>query len=260
MATIRLGEFCCQAGDREIDLRRFSREDLLLTRGEQPELIFSPLGHSPSRPKLAFVGITPGRQWEKFAAFLPRHGVVEAARKGAFQGARRAIIELLEAHGLAKAIGVDTSFEEDVFEGEDVLTTSLAKCCLQSSGSYKYSAPDLVATPRAQRCITHKFLPEIEARLSTLKHIILFGQPSWDAICSPRNSGGSIKEHLEALGVVVLKLPHFAQNFQQREIYRLSPARYADYFSQKPENFKYGEAAVAMTTTTIAEVRRLKSV
>lgn len=259
MTVIKLGDFCCQAGSKEIDLRRFSSEDLVLTTGEEPQLIFSPLGHSPARPRLALVGITPGSQWEKFATYLPRYGVVEAARRAAFQGARQTIIELLEAHGLASALGIDTSSEAAVFEGEHVLTTSLAKCCLQSSGSYRYSAPDLVATPRAQHCIERRFQPEIEDRLSTLTHIVLFGKPSWDAICSRGNLGSSVRARLEASGITILRLPHFAQNFQQREIYRLAPSGYEEYFRRKPENLKYGGAAVEMTTVTMAEVKRLRS-
>jgi len=254
-----MADFCCQAEGRELDLRRFRNDELILTKDEEPQLIFSPLGNSPTQPKLALVGITPGGQWETFAKHLPRYGVVEAARKAAFQGARGTIIKLLEAHGLASALGIDTSSEVAVFEGEHVLTTSLAKCCLQSSGNYKYSAPDLVATPRAQHCIERRFMPEIEAHLSTLTHIVLFGQPSWDAICSPDGNGISVRERIEAAGIIILKLPHFAQNYQQREIYCMSPSQYADYFRRKPDNLKYGKAAAAMTTTTMAEVRRLKS-
>jgi hypothetical protein len=259
VTVLRLGDFCCQADDRKVDLRRFRREELVLSTDEEPQLIFSPLGHSPVQPRLALVGITPGGQWKKFATDLPKYGVIEAARKAAFQGSRRTILELLEAHGLAKALRIDTSSEAAVFEGEDVLTTSLAKCCLQSTGGYKYSAPDLVATPRAQHCIHRRLLPEIESRLSTLTHIILFGQPSWDAICSRGTLDVSIKQRLEAVGLTILKLPHFAQNFQQREIYCLSPSDYAEYFRAKPANFKYGGAAVAMTSATRAEVMRLRS-
>jgi hypothetical protein len=73
MTIVRLGDFCCQAGDRLLDLTkfRFSRkgplskyEDLVLSNSaEKSEFIFSPLGHHPDRPRLALVGITPGARW-----------------------------------------------------------------------------------------------------------------------------------------------------------------------------------------------------
>src|SRR6476661_4519616 len=101
MTVLRLSEFCCQAGNKTVDLQRYRPDDLLISSQGELDLIFSPLGHRPPRPKIALVGITPGGQWEKFSEYLLNYGVVAAARKAAFFGGRSTICKLLEAHGLA---------------------------------------------------------------------------------------------------------------------------------------------------------------
>ncbi len=260
MTVVRLGDFCCQAGNKQLNLRRFRQDDLLLNSSDGLDLIFSPLGNLPLHPKIALVGITPGGQWKRFAKYLSRYGVAVAARKAAFAGARQKILKLLKAHGLADALGIKIgSNPDDLFEGEHVLTTSLAKCCLISNDKrYKYSAPDLVATSRAQYCIEHRFMSEIKSRHETLTHLIIFGQAAEDAT-STCVAGTTVKERLQAMGLRILRLPHFAQNQQQIKIYGLDPSEYDAYFRCNPQNQRYRAKACQLAKATIAEVRRLKS-
>jgi hypothetical protein len=255
MATIRLADYCCQAGDRVIDQRSFSPADLVLRSVGARNLIFAPLGSAPTSPKLALVGITPGGQSEDFAEYLETMPVEEAAKRAAFRGAQNAIKELLRAHGFAKALDIDVS--GDLNSSEDIFTTSLVKCCLRINGSYKWSAKDIDKEPLARACLSQRFLPDMQ-RLSSLTHVVVFGDPGWELIRTVSHNGRTILEHLIDRGLTVLKFPHFAQNFQQRVIFAAEGIALPNLLKAKPEYGPYVSAAAEMRTAVVQAVKRLR--
>jgi hypothetical protein len=251
---IRLADYCCQGGDKTIDQEQFSLSDLTIHREGNRELIFSPLGNCPKSPKLALVGITPGGQAEKFAQLLRRHSVTAAAKVAAFAGAQETIKDLLKAHGFLKVLRID--IPADINESDDILTTSLVKCCLKVDGSYKYAAPEISASKAASYCVSNRFIRDIE-RYNSIRHVVIFGDPGWDAITSIMHKGVPIKTYLESRQIKVLNMPHFAQNFQQRAIYVLDPSEDERYFQKKPKNRAYWAKAARMRQHTMDEVSRL---
>lgn len=251
---IRLADYCCQGGDKTIDQERFSPSDLTIHREGNRELIFSPLGNCPSSPKLALVGITPGGQSEKFAELLRRNSVATAAKRAAFAGAQETIKNLLTAHGFLKALRIDVP--ADINESNDILTTSLVKCCLKVNGNYKYAAPEISASKAASYCVSNRFIRDIE-RYNSIRHVVIFGDPGWEAINSITHQNVSIKHYLESRQIRVLNMPHFAQNFQQRAIYVLDPSEDERYFQCKPKHRAYLAKAAGMRQRTIDEVSRL---
>lgn len=254
---LRLGEYCCQAHGKVIDERKFKDDDLIIAREASRTLVFSPLGNKPRFPKLAIVGITPGAQSEKFAKLLKEGvGVELAARRSAFHGAHKTIRELLEAHGFLDALGIPSP--ADVNESDAIFTTSLVKCCLKVDGSYKWAAPEIAASDLASNCVVKRFVFDI-GEYPTISHIIIFGEPGWDALSLLKFGGVSIKTHFENCGIRVLNLPHFAQNYQQRAIYKLHPSNDEVYFRAKPENRSYYLKASNMRSRIIEEVNRLAS-
>lgn len=254
MRMLRLADYCCQGGDLVVDQDRFTPADLIISTEGKRELIFSPLGNTPRAPKLALVGITPGGQWEKFAKMLQVDSVEIAAKKAAFAGAQKIIKELLDAHGFQKAVNINLS--GDLNDSDDIFTTSLVKCCLKVDGSYKYAAPEISASRAASYCVLNRFVGDVE-RLSTLTHVVIFGEPGWQAVNLLRKGSLSIKGHLEGLGLTVLNLPHFAQNYQQRKVYQLDPARDAVHFRERPDHRAYAAKATEMRRRMLDEVRRL---
>jgi hypothetical protein len=255
MRVVRLADYCCQGGDRVFDKDRFTPADLIISTEGTRELIFSLLGNQPRAPKLALVGITPGAQSEKFARLLRVNEIQRAAKEAAFSGAQEIIKGLLNAHGFLKALSIDCP--GDLNDNDDIFTTSLVKCCLKVDGSYKYAAPDIAASQVASYCVLNRFLGDIE-RLSTLTHVVIFGEPGWQAINLLTKEGLSIKRHLETEGLTILNLPHFAQNFQQRAIYRLNPSEDETYFRAKPSHRAYAPKATDMRRRMLEEIRRLE--
>jgi hypothetical protein len=256
MRPVRLADYCCQGGNRVFDQDQFSADDLIISTEGTRQLIFSPLGNAPRAPKLALVGITPGGQSEKFAKLLQANGVELAARKAAFAGAQESIKALLTAHGFLNSLNIDCS--GDLNDSGDIFTTSLVKCCLKVDGSYKYAAPDIAASRVASYCIQNRFIGDIET-LGTLTHVVVFGEPGWQAINLLRKDNQSIKRHLESRGLTVLNLPHFAQNYQQRAIYQLDPTGDEAHFRAKPNHRAYAAKASEMRRRMLDELRRLNS-
>lgn len=256
MSIINLDNYCCQANGKTINQSRFEDNDLILKSTADGELIFSPLGNHPSAPIIALVGITPGGQSTEFAKLLKTNSVEEAAQQAAFAGAQNVIKELLSAHSFASSIGIN--LEGDINESEQIFTTSLVKCCLKRKSDYLYKAPDILSSEEAVYCVKNKFLRDIDSHPS-LKFIVMFGQPSWEAINGISENGKTIKEHLEAQGKTVLNFPHFAQNFQQRQLFCASNEESEALLIAKPGFQGYALKANQMKTALFNAVPNLSS-
>jgi hypothetical protein len=256
MSIINLENYCCQANGKMINQSRFDDKDLILKSTAEGDLIFSPLGNHPSAPVIALVGITPGGQSTEFAKLLKTNSVEEAAQRAAFAGAQNVIKELLSAHGFASSIGI--SLDGDINESEQIFTTSLVKCCLKRKSDYLYKAPDILSSEEAVYCVKNKFLRDIDSH-SSLKFIVMFGQPSWEAINGISENGKTIKEHLEAQGKTVLNFPHFAQNFQQRQLFCASKEESIALLIAKPGFKGYALKANQMKTALFNAVPDLAS-
>jgi len=246
MPIIKLEEFCCQGGGKTLNTERCALEDLKIAVRGNRELRFSPLGNKPKAPRVALVGITPGAQSEAFASYLRHSSVLDAAKRAAFEGAQNQIKDLLRSQDFASAIGLDLSV--DLNDNPEIFTTSLVKCCLMVNGSYKYKAPDIVASPEATFCVTNRFLKEIR-QFSTLEWIIIFGEPGWEAVNTLYIDGQSVINLLRETGAEVLNFPHFAQNFQQRAIFCLDEQDVPAYLTNKPKHQPYAKKAEAMRTS-----------
>jgi hypothetical protein len=254
MSTINLEDYCCQATGLNLDLSRFGDKDLILKSTADGELIFSPLGNRPSAPIIAVVGITPGSQSIEFAKLLKTTSIEEAAKQAAFAGAQNVIKKILNAHGFANSIGIDLS--GDINESEAIFTTSLVKCCLKRKSAYLYKAPDILKSEEAVYCIKNKFLKDLN-RYPSIRFIALFGQPSWEAINGIYLNGQTIKEHLESQGKIVLNFPHFAQNFQQRELFCSSEEEFEALLKAKPSYQSYALNAKQLKTALFNAVPNL---
>lgn len=250
---IRVEDFCCAQSDKEVPRYPSTIDELEIASEGTRRLLFAPLGNMPEAPKLAVVGITPGGQVKKFKEFLQRHSVVDAARMAAFGGAEAVIKELLEAHGFLKALGV--TYEGSINDSPDIFTTSLVKCCMINDGSYKFDAPDIERFLMARRCVTERFIHDVE-RYRTLTHIAIFGALGWSAINAIQVEGRTIFNLLTGRGIKVLNFPHFAQNYQQRELFKLSPEEDAAAISRKPHLEPYHFAAKTMRDAVRNEVAR----
>lgn len=253
MAKIRLGDYCCQGGNKLIDQNDFEPDDLVISSRGKNSLLFSPLGNHPKNPLLALVGITPGSQSEVFADLLRSKTVEEAASMAAFAKGQDAIKALLQAHNFAESIGLD--LDGDLNTNPRLFTTSLVKCCLKVDGNYKYKAPDIAASPEASYCLSNRFIGDIE-NFPSLKWVVIFGDSGWEAVNSIQHHGVSVRQYLESKGLAVLNFPHFAQNFQQRAIFVLKPNEEHRYFEQKPSHIAYAPAAQKMRTAVLEAIGR----
>lgn len=253
-----MDQYCCQEGQRFVSKGPSSIDELEVQSeaGGTRRMLFAPLGNSPISPKLALVGITPGSQVEKFRRFLQTNDVAASARLAAFSGAEKSIRELLDAHGFLRALGI--SYAGSVNDCPEIFTTSLVKCCMTVNGSYKYKAPDIKASPMAIRCVTNRFIADIE-RYDTLSHVAIFGAPGWEALKTISIGGLTVLERLQARGLTVLNFPHFAQNFQQRTIFQLEPDQDEVFLQRKPGYLRYYSGAIAMRSGVIRERDRLRS-
>lgn len=257
MSKIELSEYCCQATGKTMDTSSFSACDLVLAVRGNRELIFSPLGNDPVKPRLALVGITPGGQSEVFKRYLRSSSVPVAASRAAFEGAQTQIKQLLNSQGFASHVGIDLT--GDLNENPAILTTSLVKCCLKVNGSYKYKAPDIAASPEATYCVANRFLTDI-GRFPSLEWIVIFGEPGWDAVTQLKVEGRTILDRLKANGAEILNFPHFAQNFQQRAIFCLNEQDDSQYFEQNPKHVPYAAKARRMRLALLGAMRRHASV
>lgn len=176
-------------------------------------------------------------------ARLRYQSIEKAAKSAAFAKGQPAIKELLMAHGFASRLGL--TLDGDLNDSPDILTTSLVKCCLKVNGSYKYKAPDIAAIPEASYCLSNRFVREIESYPS-LQWVIILGEPGWEAVNSIRVGHVTVRQHLESRGVRLLNFPHFAQNFQQRAIFRLVPGTEEEYFNRNPSHRAYAPKALFM--------------
>lgn len=257
--NFRLSDYCCRGGrdvDRVIDPRAFDPESLVIARRGKRALLFSPLGSNPVRPKIALVGITPGGQNKVFERLLRSCAVDVAAKRAAFVGVQTQIKDLLNAHGFAKRIGID--LVGDLNENQAVLTTSLVKCCLMVESGYRYKAPnaqDIEAFSEASFCIRNRFVTDI-SRHASLKWVVIFGAPSWEAINSLMVGAATIRQHLEAREIEVLNFPHFSQNQQQRAIFKLGPNEEAQYFREHPDHGAYAAKARKMRDSLFMAMER----
>lgn len=258
MPNIQLSDYCCQASGRSIDTLSFSSEDLVLSARGNRELVFSPLGNNPAKPRVALVGITPGGQSVAFENYLRSSLPVSvAASQAAFEGAQKQIKDLLKSQGFAEHIGLNLS--GDLNTNPEIFTTSLVKCCLKVNGSYKYKAPDIAASPEATYCVANRFLKDIE-RFPSLEWIIIFGDPGWEAVTELKVDGQTIIEKLRSAGAEVLKFPHFAQNYQQRRIFCNPETDDSQYFTTNPKHLPYAPKAKRMRTELISAIRRCANV
>lgn len=240
-------DHCCQ-GKGSIEVGSFSLDDLSIAKEGSKRLRFAPLGNRPEHPLVALVGITPGGQIEKFADYLATMDVPSAASKAAFAGAQTVIKRMLSANGLAKHIGV--SLQGDLNDDHNILTTSVVKCCLMVDENYKFKAPDIAASPAARHCATTRLVTELRS-YPTLKWVVVFGDPGWNALHELQIGGKSIINVLRDSGLKVVKLPHFAQNFQQRELYGLSDEQVQHVVDEKPDWAKFAPAAVKMRNAVL---------
>jgi hypothetical protein len=253
MPRIELKNYCCQGGQKVIDTNHMNLKDLDISVRGNRALRFSPLGNRPKSPKIALVGITPGSQSEVFASHLRTTSVEEAAKCAAFERGQRQIKEMLHSHGFANSIGLDLC--GDLNDNPAVFTTSLVKCCLMVQGSYKYKAPDIVASPEATFCVINRFLGDMH-QYSTIEWVIIFGDSGWDAVNTLRSGGKTIRGSIEATGAAVLNFPHFAQNFQQRAIFCLSQEAEDTYLRKKPGHFPYANRARVMRSALLSAMER----
>lgn len=255
---IRVSDYCCVGGSKEVPRCPEDNDDLEIQSesGGKRRMLFAPLGNSPIAPRLAVVGITPGGQIDRFRKLLPTHGVVKSAHMAAFSGADAVIKQLLEAHGFLAALGI--SYAGSINDCPEIFTTSLVKCCMTVGGSYKYKAPDIEASEMATRCVTRRFISDIE-RYQSLSHIAIFGTPGWEAIRAIKVEGISILDHLCERGLKVINFPHFAQNFQQRAIFRLSLDEDAAFLAVNHQYRPYYDSAAKMRAAVLREVKMLQS-
>lgn len=235
-------EHCCQ-GTGMLKAGAFDLDALTIAVEGERKLRFAPLGNRPAAPVVALVGITPGGQVETFAQALASMSVEQAASHAAFHGAHKAIKQLLAAHGFADALGV--SLEGDLNENPAILTTSVVKCCLMVDDGYRFAAPDIAASPAANRCATERLVGELRAYPS-LRWVVVFGKPAWDAMHELRFEGKPVIDRLRDHGLTVVQFPHFAQNFQQRALFACSYDQEAELLRAKPEYAKYAEGARSM--------------
>lgn len=248
--AVDFAEHCCQ-GSGHLDAGSFGIDDLTMATEGRRRLRFAPLGNRPVAPRLALVGITPGGQIERFASLLATENVEVAARKAAFHGAQTEIKQLLAAHGFAERLGI--SLDGDLNENPDILTTSVVKCCLMVDDGYRFAAPDIAASSAATRCATGRLIGEL-CSYPTLRWVVVFGKPAWDALHELRTNGKSVIEVLRAHGLVVVQFPHFAQNFQQRALFACDEATKAALLAEKPDYAKYAAGACSMRDQLLAEL------
>lgn len=250
-AAFQFKDYCCQGGHKALPAGDFRLGDLTIAEEDRRRLRFSPLGNRPKHPKVALVGITPGGQVERFAANLAKMDVSTAVSDAAFNGAQSAIKELLNAHGLARHIGV--ALDGDLNKNDDVLTTSIVKCCLMVDENYRFSAPDIAASASATYCATTRFVDEILS-YPTLKWVLIFGGPGWDALHELRRDGSRLIDILQRAGLKVLQLPHFAQNFQQRALFALSSGEETGFIQSRPDYAKYAPGARGMRDAVLKSI------
>lgn len=253
-AAIDFAEHYCQ-GTGRLDAGSFGMDDLTIATEGPRRLRFAPLGNRPVAPRLALVGITPGGQIERFASLLATESIEVAASKAAFDGAQSAIKQLLVAHGFAERTGI--SLDGDLNENPDILTTSVVKCCLMVDDGYRFAAPDIAASPTASRCATERLISEL-CSYSTLRWVVVFGKPAWDALHELRIDGHSVIEALRAHGLVVVRFPHFAQNFQQRALFACDKTMEAALLAEKPDYAKYVMGARSMRHALLAELEAIR--
>lgn len=250
--AIRFGDHCCQADGKMLPQGRFTLDDLTIATDGPRRLRFAPLGNQPVAPKIALVGITPGGQVEKFARYLRNEPVRQAAQRAAFNGAQTEIKELLDAHGFARHVGL--SLDGDINDSPDILTTSLVKCCLMVDEGYRFEAPDIAACLPARHCATTRFISDI-SRFPSLRWVVVFGKPGWEALHALDLEGISLIDLLRTKGLVVLQFPHFAQNFQQRALFMRDEADVQQLLADKPDYNKYAAMAAAMRRAVLEEVK-----
>lgn len=250
--AIDFAEHCCQ-GTGRLEAGPFGLDDLTMAVEARRCLRFCPLGNRPAAPRLALVGITPGSQIEVFARALSTTDVATAASHAAFSGAHPAIKKLLQAHGFAARLGV--SLEGDLNRNPAILTTSVVKCCLMVDDGYRFAAPDIAASPAALACATGRLVRELRG-YATLEWIVVFGGPAWEALHALCYEGRPVIEALREGGRHVVQLPHFAQNFQQRELYACDDRAEAALIAAKPDRARYAEEARRMRHALLAELAR----
>lgn len=256
--NILVEQYCCTDGQKLVPRQPSSIDELEIQSedGGSKRMLFAPLGNSPVTPRLAVVGITPGGQVERFRRLLQTHDVITSARLAAFSGAETEIRQLLEAHAFLQSLGI--AYSGSINDCPDIFTTSLIKCCMTVNGSYKYKAPDIDASKMATRCVTRRFITDIEG-YNTLSHVAVFGAPGWDALNTIRVEGKSVLERLRARGLTVLNFPHFAQNYQQRAIFQLEALHDETFLQLNPKYRPYYFAATQMRSAILSEVERLRA-
>jgi hypothetical protein len=247
---IDLAVHCCQ-GTGTLKAGPFDLDTLTIAVEGARRLRFAPLGNRPVAPRLALVGITPGGQIERFADALATMSVEEAASHAAFHGAQTEIKQLLRAHRFAETLEI--SLEGDLNGNPGILTTSVVKCCLMVDDGYRFAAPDIAASPAANRCATERLVGELSA-YPTLRWVVVFGKPAWEAMHELQFKGKPVIGLLRDHGLTVVQFPHFAQNFQQRALFNCTSEREAELLRDKPDYAKYADAARRMRSILLREL------
>jgi hypothetical protein len=256
MAVVKFSEYCCQPTAGSVDTSKFSLNDLTIHEDASSVLRFSPLGNTPTAPKVALVGITPGSQIDRFVAVLREGSVKRASAAAAFHKAHGKIRKMLEAHDFASVLGIRLT--EDVNDSPDILTTSLVKCGLARKDGYQYAAPDIAKNTWATHCVCTRFLPEIFHH-DTLTHVVTFGDEGLAALEAVKVDEKSVLVHLRDRGLVILNFPHFANCQQRQDIFNCSEVDEPELLRRKPHYKGYAPVARRLRAAVIAEVKRLRA-
>ena len=118
---------------------------------------------------------------------------------------------------------------------------------------YRFAAPDIAASPAANRCATERLVRELCA-YPTLRWVIVFGKPAWEAMHELRFKGKPVIGLLRDHGLTVVQFPHFAQNFQQRALFNCTSDQEAKLLRDKPDYAKYLDAARRMRSILLREL------
>ena len=111
----------------------------------------------------------------------------------------------------------------------------------------------------ASNGIDHGFPRGELCSYSTLRWVVVFGKPAWDALHELRVDGQSVIEALRAHGLVVVRFPHFAQNFQQRALFMGDAATESALLAGKPDYAKYAAVSRSMREELLAAIEDIGS-
>ena len=88
----------------------------------------------------------------------------------------------------------------------------------------------------------------------------MFGAAGWSALNADLEDGTTVGNYILSLGKKVLKLPHFSQNQQQRELYLLNSGEEEKHIrkQKKPQHYeRYKSGAIKLRIAVQEEVQLL---